>query len=104
MCTVSNIGDQWNRTYPGRYPWITPYTTPTPVPPAVIPLTPIVIGVPQEDFDKLKDELEELKKLMRAAKIFDEATGQPDCEVDEKVGIIKRIAELMGVDFEDVLG
>jgi hypothetical protein len=106
LCTVSNIGDSWGKTYPYRYPWIQPWTAPDTSPPLpqVVPLTPIVIGVSQDEFDKLKNELEELKALLRAAKHFDKITGQPDCEVDEKVGLIKKIAELMGVDLEDVLG
>lgn len=98
MCTVSNIGSGWGDTFPNRYPWIQPYTTPCPLPiPAVIP------GVSQAEFDRLKREVEELRKLLAAAKAFDAATGQPDCEVDEKVALIKRIAEFVGVDLADVL-
>jgi len=91
MCTVSYIGDQWQDTYPKRYPDF--YPVPTIIPP----------GVPQEEFDALKKELGELKELLKAAKRFDEATGQPDCETNEKVGLLKRLAELVGVDLEDVL-
>lgn len=98
MCTVSNIGTGWGGTFPDRYPWIQPYVpTPSPPIPAVIP------GVSQEEFNRLKREVEELKKLLRAAKVFDAATGQPDCEVDEKVALIRKIAEFVGVDLEDVL-
>jgi len=39
---------------------------------------------------------------MGGAKVFDAITEQPDCEVDEKVALIKRIAELVGVDLHDV--
>jgi hypothetical protein len=98
MCTVSNIGSGWGGTFPGRYPWIQPYVQPQTTPiPAVIP------GVSQAEFDRLKREVEELRKLLTAAKAFDAATGQPDCEVDEKVALIRRIAEFVGVDLGDVL-
>ena len=98
MCTVSNIGTGWGVTVPDRYPWIQPYVQPyAPPMPAVIP------GVSQFEFDRLKREVEELRKLLAAAKAFDAATGQPDCEVDEKVALIKRIAEIVGVDLGDVL-
>lgn len=98
MCTVSNIGTGWGDTFPDRYPWIQPYVAP------VSPPIPVVIpGVSQEEFDRLKREVEELRKLLTAAKEFDAATGQPDCEVDEKVALIKRIAEYVGVDLKDVL-
>ncbi len=43
-----------------------------------------------------------MKKLLQAAKRFDEATGQPHCEIDEKVRLIKEIAKLVGVELGDV--
>lgn len=98
MCFVSNVGTGWGGTFPDRYPWIQPYVPPSPIPiPASIP------GVSKEEFDRLKQEVVELRKLLAAAKAFDAATGQPDCEVDEKVALIKRIAEFVGVDLGDVL-
>lgn len=99
MCIVSNIGDGWRDTFPERYPWMQPYVQP-------LPLTPIPVSIPgvsKEEFDRLKREVEELRKLLSAAKAFDAATGQPNCEVDEKVALIKRIAEYVGVDLRDVL-
>lgn len=98
MCTVSNIGDSWSKSVPDRYPWTQPYTSPPTNPfPNPIP------GVSQAEFDRLKREVEALRQLLAAAKTFDAATGQPDCEVDEKVELIRRIAEYVGVDLADVL-
>lgn len=97
MCVVSSLGDEWNRTIPDRYPQVFP-TTGT---------GPIVFdpnAVTREEFDALRKEMEELKILLLAAKRFDEATGQPDCEMDEKVDLIKRVAEIVGVDLEEVFG
>ena len=101
MCMVSNIGDQWGQQFPQKWPGFVPHpfypnsggsTTPY-VPP---------LGVSQTDFDALKKEVEELKKLLRAAKDFDAKTGQPHCEMDAKVKLIKEIAKLVGVDLGDV--
>lgn len=109
MCMVSNIGDGWGKTIPEKYPWLPHHPSfpldGTPVVPLPYvqpgPLAPFQ-GPTQEEFDRLKKEVDELRKLLEAAKKFDESTGQPHCEVDAKVKLIKEIAKLVGVDLGDV--
>lgn len=99
MCVYSMIADDWTRrTYP-VYPWIDPIVHPN-TPSFRFPPTP---APSQEEFDSLRREVEALKKLLQAAKIYDAETGQPDCETDEKIGDLKRIADLLGVDLSDAL-
>ena len=83
MCVVSSIMDNWNQRYPLYYPAIT--------------------AVSREEFEALKYEVEELKNLLKVAKEFDEKTGQPDCELEEKFELLKRVAEAVGVDLRDVI-
>jgi hypothetical protein len=88
MCMVSVIMDvkldQWNTTYPYvQFPMLVPS---------------------RAEFDALKQEVEVLRKLLTAAKDYDKITNQPDCEKPEKVALVKRIAELVGVDLNDILG
>lgn len=97
MCVVSNIGDQYGRGFPDRWPNV--YPTPQP---NTDKIELNISGITREEFDALKAEVEELRKLLEAAKQFDAATGQPDCEMDEKVLLIKQLAELVGVDLGDV--
>ena len=92
MCVVSMIGDDWARRTPPQYPWAAPNYFPTQCP----------AGPTRVEFDALKREVEALRELLRAAKIYDEATGQPDCETDDKVALIKRLADLVGVDMSDI--
>lgn len=87
MCTVSNIGDAWPLTLPQRYPKSWP-NLPDQIDPA--------------EFEKLKKEVQALKDLLKQAKIFDAETGQPDCHMDEKVQFIRKMADMLGVDFKDV--
>lgn len=94
MCMVSNVGDSWAQKFPHNWPHFNPL-------PAHIEL---IQSVPKAEFDALKKEVQELKELLKAAKKFDQATGQPDCEMDEKVKLIKAIAQLVGVDLGDVFG
>ena len=93
MCMVSNVGDGWANKFPDQWPQFKP--------PYVHPY--IQVGVSQADFDALRKEVEELKKLLEAAKKFDQATGQPDCQMEAKVKLIKDIAKLVGVDLAGVL-
>lgn len=97
MCMVSNVGDGWAENFPQKWPQF-----PEPIPAESAPF--INQGVSQADFDALRKEVQELKKLLEAARKFDAATGQPDCQMDEKVKLIKAIAKLVGVDMGDVFG
>lgn len=62
MCVVSIIGDGWGQDFPKRWP--------------DVPSQPIypIPEISRAEFDLLKKEVEELKKLLLAAKKFDEAT------------------------------
>jgi len=94
MCTVSMVGDFYRDNLPNRHPWIN-ITSPTfaPVPP-----------VSREEFEALKRDVADMKELLKRAKAYDEANGEPDCELDEKVALLRRVAELVGVSLDDVLG
>lgn len=99
MCVVSMIGDDWRNNFPKRFPELEPFinpNTPSPIP------RPLIDSVSREEFNKLRAEMEELRSLLKAAKKYDEATNQPDCEVDEKVALIMKIAELVGVDMQEL--
>lgn len=94
MCMVSNIGDQWGDK------WKPPFQPPpNPYQP---PFTITVTEVTRLEFDALKREVLALKELLIAAKKFDQATGQPDCEMGDKIAIIRKVAEAVGVNLEDV--
>ena len=84
MCVVSMIGDTWKGNFPTTYP-----TFPE---------------VSKVEFEALRREVEELKKLLVAAKNFDEATGQKDCEMEEKIKFIRQVADSVGVDLSEVFG
>lgn len=97
MCAVSFVGDQITKTWPATYP----NTITQPPNQTTWVIQP---QVNRAEFDALRAEVENLKKLLKLAKAMDEATGQPDCEMDEKVALIKSVAEALGVDLEDVFG
>lgn len=76
MCVVSMIADDFTKRIPQVAPWVVPmdwgqYTTSTTEPPKT---------VTREEFEKLEREMREMIELLKAAKKYDAATGQPDCE------------------------
>lgn len=94
MCVVSMIGDGYTGGWPN-----------SPFNPQKEPLETWIKNakpISREEFDKLKKEVEELKKLLTVAKKFDEETNQKDCHMDEKVRLLKELANLVGVDLKEV--
>jgi hypothetical protein len=101
MCTVSNLGTEFGRSFPERYPQWVPNVPALPSQ-DLSQFLQIPNNVTRAEFDALKAELKSLKKLMQAAKIYDAETGQKDCEQPEKVALFKKLAELVGVDLSEV--
>lgn len=96
MCVVSMVGehytDKWKRLYE-------PYQQPInenkwekllQIPPS------------KKEFDELKKEVEEMKLLLLRAKLYDEKNNEPECEIDEKVRILKAVAKLFDVDLSEI--
>ena len=91
MCTVSYIGDDFNKRIGERFPNYTHWIQPV-----------INHGPSREEFEALKREMQELKELLKAAKKYDDATGQRDCEMASKIELLTKLAELVGVDLSEV--
>jgi len=90
MCTVSMVMDHYRDNYLERWP-------------GMVPTQPFMPAVSRDEFEALKREIEDMKKLLIRAKEYDERNGEPDCEMDEKVALIKQIAKFVGVDLDSVL-
>ena len=80
MCIYN---DDWSRWLPAPYvpppPYVAPFGPPA-LPPLVSPA-----------------ELDKLRELLEKAKAYDELTGQPDCELEEKKERLRQLAAKMGV-------
>lgn len=93
MCVVSMVTDDWNQRFPKQYPIFNPTDK----------INDIFGVVTRKEFEALKKEIEALKALLVAAKKYDEDTGQPNCEKEENIQLIKNIAKAVGIDLEDLL-
>jgi hypothetical protein len=94
------VGDHYDDIFRPR-PWYPSIPNWPSVPdggPASIP------GISRQEFDALKREVEDMKKLLIRAKEYDERNGEPDCEMEDKVALLKKIAKAVGVDLSEVFG
>lgn len=105
MCVVSMIGQHYEDKWDKWKDWILPQTI------EVKPLEPlhpsqftIIPNVTKIEFDALKKEVEEMKVLLKRAKLYDEQNNEPDCEIDSKVAFLKQMAAYVGVDLEEIFG
>lgn len=60
--------------------------------------------ISRTEFDRLAKEVAEMKKQLAEAVAHDKATNQPDCADGDKMEMVRRIAEIVGVSLNDVLG
>ena len=113
MCTVSMISDhyhdKWNRPNTG-YPWVQPSPGISPLRPNVDPIRDVELAdlkrqlaVNREIMDMMRADIEEMKALLKRAKEYDERTGQHECESSDKVALLKKVAEAIGVEFDEKL-
>lgn len=97
MCSVSMVGDHyrdmWKDNPLTRQPSIQQW------PPGAFDSSPT-----RSEFNELKRQVEEMKLLLARAKKYDEDNGEPECEIDEKMDLLRKVAKLVGVELDDVLG
>ncbi len=90
MCTVSMIGDfyddKWKKTVPADTTgiWSTPPT--------------------RQEFEELKKEVLDMKELLKRAKKYDNDNGEPNCEIEDKMEFLRKVAQMVGIDLDDILG
>jgi hypothetical protein len=91
MCFVSMVGDHFRDQFSQRN-WFTDFNQFQALP-----------AVSRQEFDELKREVEGMKALLKRAKEYDERNGEPECEVDEKMDLLRKVAKLVGIELDDVL-
>ena len=88
MCVVSMVGDHYRDLVPRR-PWYDPVRI-------------IRDSTTEKEIAEIKKELEEVKELLKKAKKYDEDNNEPECEIDEKVELLKRLSDKLDVDLSEV--
>ena len=102
MCVVSMVGDHYQELIPRRWPNVVPAYTDTGV--DVVELKRRIDMMEAENSKQLEDLRRTIEDLLVKAKQYDVDNAEPDCEVDEKVALLKAIAATLGVDLKEVFG
>ncbi len=90
MCVYSAFGDFYSEEWKKKL--INPNTN-TPIDPVYY-----VSYITRQEFDELKKQVEDMKKVLDIAAKYDKDTGQPECETEDKVALLKKLAKALGVD------
>lgn len=100
MCVVSMVGDDWSNK--DRWPqW--PDSIPFPDRATVLESgTSFRLGQLEKELAELKKAFAEMKAQLEAAKKQDIEEGNPDCEMDSKTIILKKIADLLGESLDGI--
>jgi hypothetical protein len=100
MCVVSMIMDHSLDKIKRFYPWV---SNPDASPWEGTTISTITFNPPtRQEFDALKKEIEELKLLIKKAVEYDKNNNQKDCENASKMELLKKLAEMVGVDLKDI--
>jgi hypothetical protein len=70
------------------------------------PYQQIITNIPdvsRAEFEALKREVEEMKALLKRAKEYDEKNNEPNCEIEEKMAMLRKFADAVGIDLDDVI-
>ena len=126
------VGDHYNEKWPWQVPDGPPYDQPNlpglpgipridptpwidrpgsprrlppirPVKPNPEPSYPQAPPVTREEFDKLREDVQEMIDLLKRAKEYDKQNNEPDCELEEKMAKLRKIAELVGINLDEVV-
>lgn len=92
MCATSMIGDYYKDTFQ-KQPWFPN------MPSVTVPAVPIT----RAEFDDLKRQVGEMVELLKRAKDYDARNNEPECEMDEKMDLLRRVAKLVGVNLDEAL-
>ena len=95
MCVVSMIADHYIDKYQERrllpepitlqwQQWVAPQVT-------------------RAEFEELQREVKEMRTLLEKAKVYDLKHNQPGCEVEKKMAVLRKLAEMVGVDLGGML-
>lgn len=103
MCIASFIGDDFSRRIGGS-PWTTlPVDTMPGFPNSDTKLPGQLFNpASRTELEALRKEVADLRVLLEQAKTYDKDHDEPNCELEEKIALVKHFGEVFSIDFHGV--
>lgn len=101
MCVVSMVSDhqinKWGE-------WINQENLYTPIIVKNVDTKQLEVKIENltAQFEELRRDFTDFKKLVLRAIDYDERNNEPECEVEDKVRLIKEMANHLGIDVSDI--
>lgn len=99
MCIYSAIGDYYDKNFQDNWPDI--YRTVTQDSDAVTKADLEKLAT-KEDIARIEKTLVSIRELLKAAIKFDDETDQAHCENEDKVALLRKLGDVLGVDMRDI--
>jgi hypothetical protein len=58
----------------------------------------------REEIEALREEVLQMRQLLERALEYDRKNNEPECQLEEKIAMLKKVAEIVGVDLTDLIG
>ena len=94
---------KWSPNIPNTYPYHPGGLAP-PLPDPLIPFKTQPTQNVEKDIAELRKEVQEMKELLKRAIKYDEDNNEPHCETKEKIEFLRKVAEAVGLNLDDVFG
>lgn len=105
MCVVSMIADHYRDRFKDP---LDEWKRMSPSP--VLPMPGINYPLPNHpkdhsaELEQLRKEVLDMKELLKKAIKYDADNNEPHCEQEEKIAVLRKVAEAVGVNLDDVFG
>lgn len=86
MCVVSMVGDHYGKKFE-QY--------------IHKDFSDLLQPVNRHEFNKLREDVNEMKELLRKANEYDKRRGEPSCQNEDKLDMLRKIATAVGVDLDE---
>lgn len=101
MCFASAVGDHFTKEWTRGVGIPTDWDAIRRINEGLLPIEKS--GVSVVEFERLKQQVKDMTALLKVAVDYDQRTGQPNCEVEQKIEMLRMVASAFKIDLDAIL-